>query len=77
MRLQGDYNATSWPQLAKPDLAFGQPSWVGAECGNIKQSECNNPCMKRFSQVTHFAMNYSAEDCRWLIKGGICLFMNT
>ena len=25
-------NATSWPQLAKPDLAFGQPSWVGAEC---------------------------------------------
>ena len=39
MRLQGDYNATSWPQLAKPDLAFGQPSWVGAECGKSMDEE--------------------------------------
>ena len=29
VRLQGDYNATSWPQLAKPYLVFVSLVWLG------------------------------------------------
>lgn len=33
-RLLGDYNATSWPQLAKPGLALARTVGLGPECGN-------------------------------------------
>ena len=32
--LQGDYNATAWPQLAKPGLALARTVGLGPECGN-------------------------------------------
>ena len=38
VEVYSDYNATLWPQLAKPGLALARTVGLGPECGNIGEA---------------------------------------